>query len=134
MILLDTNVIIAACNRRPVAVAQRFDAERAVGKPLATSSIVVFELRYGIGKSQRRQANTMILEQFLKAIDILPFDADDAAVAGDIRATLEVAGTPIGAYDLLIAGQALRHGATVITGNVRKFERVAGLSVEDWGK
>jgi len=133
MILLDTNVIIAACNKRPVRTATRVDAELAGGAGLLTSSIVEFELRYGIAKSKRRHANELILKQFLSMVDVLPFDREDAALAGDIRASLETAGTPIGHYDLLIAAQALRHGATLVTANTREFARVPGLKVEDWG-
>lgn len=132
MILLDTNVVIAACNKRPREVALRVDAVLTSGAGLAISSIVEFELRYGIAKSDRRRANEMILDQALSMVQVLPFDRDDAAVAGDIRARLERAGTPIGHYDLLIAAQALRHGATLVTANTREFERVAGLKVEDW--
>ncbi len=100
MIFLDTNVIIAATNKRPKTTADRFDAERAIGSPLAESSIVVFERRYGIANSQRPKANDLVMTQALSAVRIVPFEAEDAAVAGKIRATLEAAGTPSGAYDL----------------------------------
>ena len=65
-------------------------------------------------------------------IDVAPFDAQDAAVAGDLRAALEAAGTPIGPYDVLIAAQALRSGATLVTANVSEFARVHGLVWQDW--
>lgn len=132
MILLDTNVIIAACNKRPARVAGRFDAELVRQGLLMTSSVVEFELRYGIAKSARPEANALILDQVLSVIEVLPFDRDDAAVAGAVRARLEAQGTPIGHYDLLIAGQALRHDATLVTANTREFARVARLKVEDW--
>ena len=63
---------------------------------------------------------------------MLPFDADDALAAGEVRTALELRGTPIGPYDVLIAGHALRHGATLVTANTREFSRVPGLMVEDW--
>ncbi|HEY7225017.1 MAG TPA: PIN domain-containing protein [Micromonosporaceae bacterium] len=65
-------------------------------------------------------------------LDLLDFDDEDARVAGQVRAALEIRGTPIGAYDLLIAGQALRRGLTVITANGAEFGRVSGLNWEDW--
>lgn len=64
----------------------------------------------------------------------LPFEEEDAQMAGMLRAELETAGRPIGAYDLLIAGQALRHNLTLVTANVREFSRVQNLLWQDWGK
>lgn len=97
------------------------------------SSITAFELWYGVAKSSRRDVNIQRLEVFFAGpIDVLPFEDEDARVAGEVRAKLEQAGTPIGAYDLLIAGQALRHGATLVTANVAEFARVKGLSWKDW--
>lgn len=65
-------------------------------------------------------------------ISTVEFDPDDAIEAGSVRATLEAAGTPIGPYDVLIAAQALRRGATLITANIGEFARIKGLIVEDW--
>jgi tRNA(fMet)-specific endonuclease VapC len=95
--------------------------------------VALFELRFGIAKSNRREHSERLLERFLGlGIDVLPFDAEDAAHAGDIRAHLESKGTPIGPYDCLIAAQARRRGATLVTANGREFERVPGLMVADW--
>ncbi len=63
---------------------------------------------------------------------MIPFDKEDAIAAGNIRATLALAGTPIGPFDTLIAGQALCRGLTLVTANTREFSRVEGLRVEDW--
>jgi len=60
------------------------------------------------------------------------FDEDDARAAGTIRAELAAIGKPIGAYDVLLAGQARRHGATLVTSNANEFTRVARLKWEDW--
>jgi tRNA(fMet)-specific endonuclease VapC len=68
----------------------------------------------------------------LSELGLLDFDDEDARTAGQLRATLEKAGTPIGAYDLLIAGQALRRGLTVVTANTSEFSQVTGLSWQDW--
>ena len=65
-------------------------------------------------------------------LDLLDFDDEDARTAGQVRATLGKAGTQIGAYDVMIAGQALRRGLTVVTANTSEFSRVTGLSWQDW--
>ncbi|MCP4565673.1 MAG: type II toxin-antitoxin system VapC family toxin [Bosea sp.] len=133
MLCLDTNVIVFAINGRVPAVEQRLRQELAAGTTLLIPSIVLFELRYGIAKSVRREASTRVLDAFLaEGFELLPFDDDDAAEAGDIRAALEASGTPIGAYDTLIAAQARRRGVVLVTGNRREFERVPGLMVTDW--
>jgi tRNA(fMet)-specific endonuclease VapC len=100
---------------------------------MATSSVAVFELWYGVGKSQQQDANAKRLTTFLSGpIDVLELDDEDARAAGEVRAVLEASGTPIGAYDLLIAGQARRRGATLVTANAAEFSRVSGLRWEDW--
>jgi len=103
------------------------------GMPVALPVIALFEMRYGFAKSDRREHNEQLIERFLGlGIDVLPFEADDAAHAGDIRAHLERKGTPIGHFDYLIAAQARRRGATLVTANGREFARVPGLLVADW--
>ena len=131
--LLDTNACIALVNGAPARVRERFVEVAAQGERMTTSSVVVFELWYGVAKSLRRRANEQRLRAFLSGpIEVLELDAADAREAGLIRATLEGAGTPIGAYDLLIAGQALRHQARLITANTGEFARVPALRWEDW--
>ena len=132
MICLDTNVVIGCLSGRPPALAERLERELLTGD-FALPAIVLFELRYGIAKSARPQDNAERLATFLELpIAILPFEPDDAAEAGDIRATLERAGTPIGPYDILIAAQARRRGATLVTTNRREFVRVPRLKTDDW--
>lgn len=133
MFCLDTDVIVFAINGRVPAIEQRLRQELAAGTTLLIPAIVVFELRYGIAKSIRREASTKVLDAFLAdGFEELLFDDEDATEAGDIRAALEISGTPIGAYDILIAAQARRRGAVLVTGNRREFERVPGLMVTDW--
>ena len=133
MISLDTNAVIAAINADGAPVRTRIEEVLRRGEPVAVSSIALFELSYGIAKSARRESNETRLREFMAGrIEPLPFDADDAAEAGAIRATLERTGRPIGYYDLLIAGQARRRDAVLVTANTREFARVAGLRVEDW--
>lgn len=131
--LLDTNACVALINGTPKEVRRRF--QRAVAKEatVLVSSVVAFELWYGVAKSERREANTERLEAFLAGpLEWVTFDEDDSREAGRVRAELERAGKPIGAYDVLIAGQARRRRATVVTSNGREFDRVAGLKWEDW--
>jgi tRNA(fMet)-specific endonuclease VapC len=133
MICLDTNIAIYVINRRVPAVRLRLAEQLRLGTEIAFSAVALFELRYGHARSDRRiEADRLLAEFLAPGIAILPFDAEDAAHAGDIRAELERKGTPIGHYDYLIAAQARRRGATLVTANVREFERVPGLLVVNW--
>jgi tRNA(fMet)-specific endonuclease VapC len=133
--LLDTNACIALINDKPPAVRARFQRALNSGADVLVSTIVIFELWYGVAKSSRREANAKRVETFLAGpIHPLPFDEADAQSAGAIRAALESAGTPIGAYDTLIAGQALRHKLTLVTANTREFRRVKSLTFQDWAR
>ena len=133
--LLDTNACIATINGRPATVRARFQNAIAAGAQVNVSTIAAFELWYGVGKSQQEELNTNRLNSFFSGpISLLHFDEEDARVAGKIRASLEKVGRPIGAYDLLIAGQAVRHKFTLVTANGREFARVKGLLWEDWAK
>ncbi len=93
------------------------------------SSIALFELWYGVAKSSRRFFNKKRLEAFFAGpLHPLPFEDQDAEIVGAIRAGLESIGKPIGAYDLLIAGQAIRNKLTLITANLSEFARIKGLA------
>ena len=131
--LLDTNVCIALINSRSDKIRNRFLQAVNAGASLRTSSIVVHELMYGAAKSQRPQQNARIAAEFLSShLEILDLSATDAHAAGNIRAHLEQTGQRIGAYDTLIAGQALARNLILITANTREFIRVPGLKLEDW--
>jgi len=130
--LLDTNVCIAAINARPAAVRERLRRAVDGDEIIAVSTITLFELWYGVAKSARVEANTERLTIFLAPIESVPFDDEDARLAGNVRAELERAGTPLGAYDYLIAGQAIRHGMVLVTANVKEFARVSGMRWENW--
>jgi len=105
------------------------------GANIYVSSVVTFELWYGVAKSLYQSQNTQRLEVFLAGpIILLPLENEDARVAGSVRASLQASGTPIGAYDVLIAGQALARQYTLVTANVSEFSRVKGLSWQDWAK
>jgi tRNA(fMet)-specific endonuclease VapC len=131
--LLDTNAVVALLRNKPAGVRQRYREAEKSSDYLAVSSVVLFELWYGVAKSGRVQENTERLRVLLSGdLDLLDFDDEDAQTAGRVRAALEKTGTPIGAYDLLIAGQALRRSLTVVTANTSDFSRVTGLRWEDW--
>jgi tRNA(fMet)-specific endonuclease VapC len=133
--LLDTNACIALINGNPSAVRRRLDKAMESGAHILVSSIAVFELWYGVAKSAKKDFNRHRLDSFLSGpILVLPFDASDSRIAGDLRAVLEPVGRPIGPYDLLMAGQALHHNLTLVTSNVSEFSRVKGLSWVDWAK
>ena len=133
MFFLDTNVVIGIMTRRAPHFAARFEVELSRSTPLLLSSVVLYELEYGVRKSALPKRNLERLNDFLSAItDIVSFDVDDAAEAGDIRSYLEKNGMPIGPYDVLIAAQARRRQAALVTGNLREFDRVPGLVVAGW--
>ena len=135
MICLDSNVVIAALNNRPPLALQKVAQGVREGWPIAVSTIVLFELYFGAAKSAFAERNARRIAEFASStIHVLEFDAEDAAEAGEIRNHLKKAGTPIGAYDVLIAAQARRRGALLVTANVREFARVPGLRIEDWTK
>ncbi|HEY8260036.1 MAG TPA: type II toxin-antitoxin system VapC family toxin [Methylosinus sp.] len=133
MICLDTNAVIAVINRRNANVARRMGEALTHGATIGLPVIVLYELRYGYARSDRKLQMEALLAEFLSpGVAVLPFEEEDAEHAGDIRAHLERIGQPIGHYDYLIAAQARRRGAILVTSNGREFERVPGLMVTDW--
>ena len=133
--LLDTTACIALINGNPPTVRAKFRKATDLGGQVFVSSIALFELWYGVAKSSRRDFNKKRLEAFFAGpIHPLPFEDQDAEIAGAIRADLESIGKPIGAYDLLIAGQAIRNKLTLITANLSEFARIKGLAWSDWGR
>jgi tRNA(fMet)-specific endonuclease VapC len=124
--LLDTNMLIAAIKgRSPV----REKLETVDASQLLVSPIVLGELLTGVEKSQRRAKRLLEVLSGLQMVEIQP---EVAVLYGQVRATLESAGTPIGANDLWIAAHALSLEAVVVTDNEREFRRVPGLNVENW--
>jgi tRNA(fMet)-specific endonuclease VapC len=131
--LFDTNAVIALLKNEPGIFRKRLRRAVSDGAAIAVPSIVLYELWFGVARSARRRENAERLRVFLSGgIAVSPFTEEDAVTAGNLRATLEAAGTPIGPYDLLIAGQALRMGVTLVTANVSEFARVPGLAWQDW--
>lgn len=126
--LLDTNAVIALLKSATSPIA--FEARRHDPREIVLSSIVTHELYFGAFKSQLPEANRARLDAL--RFEVLAFDKEDSIAAGKIRAELGAMGTPIGPFDVLIAGQALCRGLTLVTANTREFVRVQGLTVEDW--
>jgi tRNA(fMet)-specific endonuclease VapC len=126
--LLDTNAVIALLKDAKSLIARR--VRRHVPSDICISSIVAYELFYGAFKSQRVERNVEVVDGL--PLTVLEFDKEDARHAGEIRALLGRKGTPIGPYDVLIAGQARARELVLISRNRSEFERVPGLSVADW--
>jgi len=121
--LLDTNAVIQLLNDTSSPLARRARQEKP--GDIAISAIVAHELFYGAFRSRRAERNVAVIDAL--QFPVLEFDKEDARQSGKIRAALGARGTPIGPYDLLIAAQALRTGATLVTEHVSEFARVPGL-------
>lgn len=128
--LLDTNICIYIARHRPPEVAQRF-ASLEVGQ-VGMSVVTYGELHSGAMKSQQREQALAKLTQLLEFIPVMPMSEAVGIRYGEIRSYLELAGTPIGNNDLWIAAHAVDLGITLVTNNLREFERVPGLKVENW--
>ena len=131
MLALDSNTISYYFRGDPLVVQRLRKLRPAV---VVVPAIVEYELRYGLQRLPTEAAAPRLaaLAQFLRPLQVLPFDSECAAQAVRIRAALEAVGTPIGPHDTLIAATALRHQATLVTRNTREFSRVPGLQWVDW--
>ncbi|WP_419252974.1 type II toxin-antitoxin system VapC family toxin [Caulobacter sp. ErkDOM-YI] len=129
---LDTNVFIDLMRGRKTLVRQRHAAALFSERAVVTSLVVFHELHFGIAASHNSVAEAGAVGIVLRGVPVEALDEPDMICAADIRARLRRSGLTIGPYDALIAGQALARGWTLVTSNVREFERVEGLKVEDW--
>ena len=127
--MLDTNICVYVIKNRPAALRERFD-ELAEG--LCISTITLAELLYGVEKSARRSQNLEAVKQFTTRLEVLPFSAKAAAHFGQIRTELTRAGRLCGAYDMMIAAHARSESLMLITNNIREFEGVPGLRLDNW--
>jgi tRNA(fMet)-specific endonuclease VapC len=128
--MLDTDICIALIRQSTPGLLEKLTTFQF--HEIGLSSITVAELQYGVERSFYRERNQNALAQFLLPFDIADFDSAAALTYGQIRAELETRGTPIGALDTLIAAHALRLGVILVTNNLREFQRVSGLKVENW--
>jgi tRNA(fMet)-specific endonuclease VapC len=127
--LLDTNILIYTIKNKPAQVKQFF--EQHYGQ-ICISSVSLAELIYRAEKSSAVERNLRDIEGLVARIEVLPFDEDAATHAGQIRAELAKQGQLIGPYDQMIAGHVRATGLILVTNNVREFERVSGIRVENW--
>jgi tRNA(fMet)-specific endonuclease VapC len=127
--MLDTDLCIYVIKDRPSGLRQQFDESE---DQLGISTITLGELLYGAENSGRRTQNLRTIEQFAGRLALLPFSANAAAHYGQIRAALRRAGRPAGVHDMLIGAHARSEGLVLVTNNVREFERMPGLQVENW--
>jgi tRNA(fMet)-specific endonuclease VapC len=127
--MLDTNIVIYVIKRRPVELLEVFN--RHVGQ-MCISSITLAELMHGVEKSAMPDHNLRQVEDFITRLEVLEYGGKAAAHYGEIRADLERKGTPIGVNDLHIAGHARSEGLTLVSNNLREFERVDALRLVNW--
>ena len=130
MYLLDTNTCIQYISRRNSAIIRQLQARSP--QDIFLCDVVKFELYYGAYRSAYPEQNPTVLRDFFSEFVSLPFDGSAAQICGQLRAQLAALGTPIGPYDLQIAAIALANNLAVVTHNVREFNRVDGLAIEDW--
>lgn len=127
--MLDTNIVIYVIKRRPMVVLEIFN--KYAGQ-MCISSITLGELIHGVEKSNDPFRNLRKVEDFISRLEVVEYENDAAAHYGEIRANLEKKGTPIGVNDLHIAGHARSLSLTLVTNNLREFERVEGLRLVNW--
>ncbi|PIE60059.1 MAG: VapC toxin family PIN domain ribonuclease [Desulfobulbus propionicus] len=127
--MLDTNIVIYVIKRRPIEVLATFNKNAGL---MCISSITLAELLHGAEKSDNPARNLGKVEDFVSRLEVVDYDSSAAAHYGDIRSDLEKKGTPIGVNDLHIAGHARSLSLILITNNIREFERVEGLRLDNW--
>jgi len=127
--MLDTNIVIYVIKRKPIEVLTVFN--KYAGQ-ICISSITLAELLHGAEKSERSEHNLAVVEDFISRLEVLNYGVKAAGHYGDIRADLELKGSIIGVNDLHIAGHARSEALVLVTNNLREFERVEGLRLENW--
>ena len=127
--LLDTNIVIYVIKQRPRIALDRFNREHG---HMAVSSITLAEMIHGAEKSNDPSRNLAAVEDFCSRLVVLAYGEKAAWHYGSIRATLEKMGMTVGVNDLHIAGHARSEGLTLVSNNLREFERVPGLTLDNW--
>ena len=127
--MLDTNIVIYVIKCRPIEVLKIFNLH---AEQMCISSVTLAELLHGAEKSAKPEYNLRQVEDFISRLEVLDYGSKAAAHYGDIRAVLERNGTTIGVNDLHIAGHARSEGLTLVTNNLREFERVTALRLDNW--
>jgi tRNA(fMet)-specific endonuclease VapC len=127
--MLDTNICIYVIKNRPAQLRERFNN---IADQLCISVVTLAELIYGAEKSARPHENLAVVEQFCARLDVLAFAERAASHYGQLWADIERAGQPVGIHDMMIGGHARSEGLTVVTNNLREFQRMPGLRLENW--
>jgi tRNA(fMet)-specific endonuclease VapC len=127
--MLDTNICIYVIKNRPAGLRERFNS---LADQLCISAITLAEVIYGAEKSARPVENLAIIDQFAARLDVLSFGERAATHYGQLRAELERAGHPAGIHDMMIGGHARSEGLTLVSNNLREFQRMEGLRFENW--
>lgn len=127
--LLDTNIVIYVIKQRPIAALTMFNQQHG---RMAISAMTLAELLHGAEKSANPSRNLAVVEDFRSRLEVLSYGERAAGHYGSIRAALEKIGQPIGVNDLHIAAQARSEGLTLVSNNLREFEQVPGLLLENW--
>lgn len=127
--LLDTNIVIYTIKNRPQEVREVFKQHQG---QMAISTVTWGELVFGAERSAQPERNQADIDSMAARLDVLPFDDKAAAHFGQIRAELYSQGKPIGPYDMMIAGHTRSQGLILVTNNIKEFERVPGLRLENW--
>ena len=127
--MLDTNTVIYVIKRRPIDILESFNSHAA---QMCISSITLAELLHGVEKSALAEHNLRQVEDFVSRLEVLGYGSKAAALYGNIRAEQERKGTPIGVNDLHVAGHARSEGLILVTNNLREFDRVEALRLENW--
>ncbi len=127
--MLDTNIVIYTMKNRPDHMKKVFNQHHG---QMCISAITLGELVFGAEHSQQVERNLIDIEKMISRLDVLPFDDKAAYHFGQVRAELYRVGKPIGPYDMMIAGHARSSGLKLVTNNIKEFERVQGLQVENW--
>ena len=128
--MLDTDMCSYIIKEHPESVRQRF--QTLAMEQLCISVVTYAELIYGVARSSSKRVNRPIIEDFVRHLDVMDWDTEAADQYGVIRAELEVAGTPIGAMDMMIAAHAKSIKAVLVTNNQKHFTKVKGLKVDNW--
>lgn len=127
--LLDTNIVIYVLKRRPIEVLKIFNTNAS---RMAISSITLSDLIYGAEKSLNIDKNLEAIDEFISHLDVLSYDAKASQHYGQIKASLEKRGEIIGENDIHIAAHAISQGLILATNNLREFQRVPHLALENW--
>ena len=127
--MLDTNMVIYTIKNRPEKVREAFTLHEG---QTCISSVTLGELIYGAEKSSQIERNLSVIEGLAARLEVMPFDEKAAAHFGQLRTELAKAGKSIGPYDLMIAGHARALGLVLITNNLKEFQRVPGLRLDNW--